>query len=134
MDLVAFLLARIGYDLQVVKWQRELMQTRYPDAEDPGEHWLVQSDRGGFVLLSEERLAADSQARLRVVELHRLGGTYTPGDDLREGFSYCATCGSGEPYEYPTAWPCETLKLLALPYADHPDYRPEWAPTVNVYG
>ncbi|MFD0408613.1 DUF6221 family protein [Kitasatospora sp. NPDC127116] len=21
------------------------------------------------------------------------------------------------------------LQLLALPYADHPDYRPEWAPT-----
>lgn len=22
-----------------------------------------------------------------------------------------------------------TLRLLALPYADHPDYRPEWAPS-----
>jgi hypothetical protein len=22
------------------------------------------------------------------------------------------------------------LRLLALPYADHPDYRPEWAPSV----
>jgi hypothetical protein len=26
-------------------------------------------------------------------------------------------------------WPCQTLRLLALPYADHPDYRPEWKPT-----
>lgn len=24
--------------------------------------------------------------------------------------------------------PCETLKLLALPYADHPDYREDWRP------
>lgn len=24
--------------------------------------------------------------------------------------------------------PCPTLRLLALPYADHPHYRPEWAP------
>jgi hypothetical protein len=24
--------------------------------------------------------------------------------------------------------PSETLKLLALPYADHPDYRQEWKP------
>jgi Family of unknown function (DUF6221) len=24
--------------------------------------------------------------------------------------------------------PCDTLRLLALPYADHPGYRSEWAP------
>jgi hypothetical protein len=24
------------------------------------------------------------------------------------------------------------LQLMAAPYADHPDYRPEWAPTVTV--
>ena len=26
----------------------------------------------------------------------------------------------------PEAYPCETLRALALPYADHPDYLPEW--------
>lgn len=25
-------------------------------------------------------------------------------------------------------WPCTTLRLLALPYAGHPDYQAEWAP------
>ena len=25
-------------------------------------------------------------------------------------------------------FPCKTLRLLALPYADHPDYQPEWRP------
>jgi hypothetical protein len=25
-------------------------------------------------------------------------------------------------------WPCTTLRLLALPYADRPGYREEWAP------
>ncbi|TDD37855.1 hypothetical protein E1287_07300 [Actinomadura sp. KC06] len=25
-------------------------------------------------------------------------------------------------------WPVQTLRLLALPYASHPDYRPEWRP------
>jgi hypothetical protein len=33
----------------------------------------------------------------------------------------------------PTQWhvkdPCATLRLLALPYADRPGYREEWAPT-----
>lgn len=24
--------------------------------------------------------------------------------------------------------PCPTLRMLALPYADHPDYRQEWRP------
>jgi hypothetical protein len=24
--------------------------------------------------------------------------------------------------------PCDTLLLLALPYADHPDYRETWTP------
>jgi len=26
------------------------------------------------------------------------------------------------------AYPCELLRLLALPYAGHPDYRKEWKP------
>jgi hypothetical protein len=26
------------------------------------------------------------------------------------------------------AWPCETMRLLALPHAGHPDYREEWRP------
>lgn len=28
----------------------------------------------------------------------------------------------------PTIWPCRTARLLALPYADHPDYREKWKP------
>lgn len=24
--------------------------------------------------------------------------------------------------------PCPTVRMLALPYAEHPDYRPEWRP------
>lgn len=26
-------------------------------------------------------------------------------------------------------WPCQTLRLIALPYAGREGYRPEWAPT-----
>lgn len=25
-------------------------------------------------------------------------------------------------------WPCSTLRLLALPFADHPGYKPKWRP------
>lgn len=38
----------------------------------------------------------------------------------------CSTCGY--PEEYPTRWPCSTVRHLAAPYAGHPDYRQEWAP------
>jgi hypothetical protein len=24
--------------------------------------------------------------------------------------------------------PCETVRVLALPYSDHPDYHEEWRP------
>lgn len=34
----------------------------------------------------------------------------------------CTSCSDRNP---PT-WPCATIKLLALPYADHRDYQPEW--------
>jgi hypothetical protein len=41
----------------------------------------------------------------------------------------CATCddwyGGGQD------WPCPTLRLLALPYADHPGYEPEWGEIRN---
>ena len=38
----------------------------------------------------------------------------------------CATCT--EHGGSPTAWPCYTLRVLALDYVDHPDYRWEWSP------
>jgi hypothetical protein len=55
------------------------------------------------------RCAAD---RL-ILELHC---SVKIGDDE----PYCADDG-----ELP---PCPTLRALALPYADHPDYREEWRP------
>lgn len=42
----------------------------------------------------------------------------------------CGDCGacSGEHHADPTTAPCRTVRLLALTYADHPDYREEWRP------
>lgn len=46
----------------------------------------------------------------------------------------CAVCVNGH-WGYPThggsspqRYPCRTLRLLALPYVNHPDYREEWTP------
>ncbi|MFF1341120.1 DUF6221 family protein [Streptomyces sp. NPDC058290] len=71
------------------------------------------------------RVLAEVDAKRRLLTVHARDTTYS--------FSGCVTCDAGDnscgcmggsPYDYP----CETLRLLALPYADHPDYRPEWAP------
>lgn len=58
------------------------------------------------------RIAADR----RILEVHE------PDPRLP---SVCTTCG--EPLEYTVDWPCETVRLLASPYADRPGYREEWA-------
>jgi hypothetical protein len=68
---------------------------------------------------------ADLDAKLSLVEEHTSGGHYWP-DSLRQ---YCKTCGSGEPHEYPTDWPCRTIRILAHPFARHPHHKgEEWAP------
>ncbi len=77
------------------------------------------------------RVLAEVAAKRRIVELHSNAGGGMghdpPGGDYYGDFpSACLTCGT--PDEYAVSWPCTTLRLLALPFADHPDYRSEWAP------
>jgi hypothetical protein len=60
---------------------------------------------------------ADLDAKLRIMKVH---------ERLPDG-EFCVACNApagipGEPYG------CATLRLLASPYADHPDYREEWKP------
>lgn len=99
-DLAQFLLARIAED----------------------EHWASESGDGepgtsGYF----GRVLAECEAKRRVVALHR--------DVRRPGWGLiaphlCSECGA----DGFAVWPCETLRLLALPYADHPDYHEEWRP------
>lgn len=67
------------------------------------------------------RVLAEVEAYRRIVELHQRDPDWSgwSGD-------WCRTCGTAS--EYPTDWPCETLRLLALPYAEHPDYDESWRP------
>jgi hypothetical protein len=63
------------------------------------------------------RRAADVAAKRQIIDEHQ-------NDQGR-----CAVCA--DPPQYDATWhpyPCTTLRLLALPYADHPDYREEWRP------
>lgn len=57
------------------------------------------------------RVFAECEAKRRIVQLH--GNDWNPRGK-------CATCDE--------VGPCDTLRALALPYADHPDYDEAWRP------
>lgn len=61
----------------------------------------------------------ECESKQRIVEHH------APDPDAPDA-GLCAICWWDGPRAQ--AYPCETLMLLALPYADHPDYREEWRP------
>lgn len=86
------------------------------------------------------RVLADVAAKRRIIELHEMSRwtwKHQPGVyELPEGFEgplaeYCTTCsatsreGLDNFYE---PWPCDTLKLLAVPHAGQPGYKDQWRP------
>jgi hypothetical protein len=103
-ELLEFLLARVAED--------KAQATRHlPDAQRHG--W------GSY----PARFLAECEAKRRIVELHspdpyyggcELDGVHRPPHD-------------GDPVDV-DPYPCETLRLLALPYSNHLDYREEWKP------
>jgi hypothetical protein len=122
-------------------------------ANDPGHLWdcgLTDPDRpfGGRCDCDLPQRLADIAAKHKIIDLH------APVIELVEWWdapavgeaAVCSSCGNREsntwelgygnyhtkpkgwidPY---VLWPCPTLKLLALPWADHPDYQISWRPT-----
>jgi uncharacterized protein DUF6221 len=64
------------------------------------------------------RVLREVEAKRRIVEQHRpvgYGGVC---------LSLCHTRAPGQPQ----TWPCLTLRLLALPYADRDGYQESWRP------
>ena len=103
MTLTEFLLARIATDLEWARRQeRAAIRTHHVGRRGPHlpDHY--------------SRVLAKCEANRRVVELHQ---PPTGDSHLRQR---CDVDGD--------IVPCQTLRLLALSYGDHPDYRPEWRP------
>ncbi len=80
------------------------------------------------------RVLADVEAKRRIVALHEPKTSTWPKAHGMEPYveRTCTECGTGrqEPGDpadfWPTDWPCPTLRMLALPFADHPQFRAEW--------
>ena len=75
------------------------------------------------------RVLADVEAKRRIVDLHAPFHVRTANDGLNWDYRGCGECSQPDGVaDGETWWPCTTLRLLALPYASHPDYDERWRP------
>jgi hypothetical protein len=91
------------------------------------------------------RVLADVEPKRQIIDLHKLGypggepqygvhwesyNVYNEDGSIRGDREYCVEDDEPRPPYYcetcQECGPCETLRLLALPFAAHPDYREEW--------
>lgn len=139
-DLITFLRARLDEIEARVRalpegpWEWRSIDESGPAFDElvgpTGESVLSSSDTEGYCSwitrhetfdaylqdVQPARVLAEADAKRRVVALHEAAD-----HEYAEG-PVCLSCDQGGPLPYP----CPTVRLLALPYADHPDYREEW--------
>ncbi len=72
-------------------------------------------------LVSPGRLMLHCAARRKVVKLHEIHIVDDGLNAMIDGES-----GSGRAGPNERDYLCPTLRLLALPYFDHPDFQPQW--------
>jgi hypothetical protein len=118
-----FLLARIV--------EEETLAQRAIDAHGTGHRWgeANLADGPQFMQWNPWRVLSGCVAKRLIIAAHRDVG---PGLDRRAEpdralkAHACSTCGQYD--EYAIDWPCYTLRVLALDWVEHPDYRNEWRP------
>lgn len=117
MTIADFLLARYAEDEAVA---RDLIaegpwnEVHASDLRGP-----TRDDEYSGLNIGAGRVLAECEAKRRIVELHGRDHECSTYDDAGE-VDNCAWVLGGD---------CSTMRLLALPFADHPDYRAEeWTP------
>lgn len=108
-DLVVFLRARLA--------EEKAEAEKQPDDEDYGlKPWAVRWEETGewngypYVRVAKARVLAEVEAKLGIVE-------------------DCENIIGGWNGESVKDFAMDMLRLLAAPYREHPDYKPEWAPS-----
>ncbi|MFI8351289.1 DUF6221 family protein [Streptomyces sp. NPDC085596] len=67
------------------------------------------------------RVLREIDAKRRLLDLH--------APDVMGTHTSCTECGQGyEMHDWGPAYPCTTVRLLAMPYEARPGYREEWRP------
>lgn len=116
MDLAEFLLARLADDFEVA--QREsAWPNGKPRSPQDWEHVAGEADSMLVGMFSPARVLAEVEAKRELLGLH-------PTDPL----GHCR-CQEEDGVVYGQE-PCLTKRLLALPFAEHPECHPSWLPAV----
>lgn len=139
-DLIAFLNARHTEDLALIDAAEAEVGTEragepYSDGSGtldrdafPSYPWGAQPAELAFMARWHPRtVRGDIEAKQRLARVHTSRGAWFGRDWDVKWPEACHGCGYDEegPVE-PDAEKCATARLLALPFAGHPDYRPEW--------
>jgi Family of unknown function (DUF6221) len=137
-DLITFLRARLDED---EAWARSAAEFNATEWDNPStgvvstgadglDGLLATSDRGlaGHIARHDPaRVLAEVDAKRRIIDLHHTKVFETVHGSPEFGHDFwCEVCHVPSDQRGRT-W-CLTLRLLALPYADHPDYREDWRP------
>lgn len=101
MSITEFLLARIA-----------------EDEEEAARMGCTEYYDGGWSIEHEIHIRRECAAKRAIIGMHRKSPS--PFDE-----GLCAMCA--EAGANGQAYPCDTIKVLAAIYSDHPDYRQEWA-------
>ncbi|GAA2990590.1 hypothetical protein GCM10017559_08290 [Streptosporangium longisporum] len=141
-DLVAFLRSRFDEDEQMARaatWCEEAgvwhaKPTPYGARGWPGPRWFIEDALEDGVISHVDPQASDDEGVARHIARHdpdrvlrdveskrRILAWHSQGDN--ETCQACLTPGM-----IAQRMNCFTLRLLALPFDDHEDFKPEWKP------
>ncbi len=125
-DLVTWLRARLDEDEAVAREVVDLMPATWQIGSADAR--VAHAVTALAVKFNHGRVLAEVEAKRRILELH---APCVDGRD-RAVCEYCSSlCHSrtGLMCDDPDApYPCDTLRLLAIAYADQPRYQEEWRP------
>ena len=95
---------------------------RYVTMDHEGCLPAVDEDDGPHIARHDPaRVLREIAAKRELLELH-YDGNPGPGD-----IHYCGTCHDYYKHDAED-WPCETVRVLASTFSDHPDFDEEWRP------
>jgi hypothetical protein len=128
-DLIAFLAARVGARQALI--MQAVNKAKAGETMNRGETKVAVEQRiRGLTDLELDvvnQMINEIEATRRILLAHRTSvSEKVPGFPLYGSEYWCETCHVPAD-EAGSNW-CLTLRLLALPYADHPDYSERWRP------
>lgn len=130
-DLIGFVEARLADDERVARaagWHRWTLGIVYGTVMAFSNAKIVardcrEYDAEHLARHDPARVLREVEAKRRLLAAHDIQREPSDFEGRKYVVIWCATCG--EPGF------CLSVKLLAAPYADHADFRPEWSPDAH---